>query len=78
MASPRRCQIRAALVCVARAAEAGHGGSGARIQVVESLAQVEAIFAADPSVSLPDNFFLLQEDLYVRRRRLTKWEATSD
>ena len=33
---------------VARAAEAGHGGSGARIQVVESLAQVEAIFAADP------------------------------
>jgi hypothetical protein len=42
------------------------------------LAQVEAIFAADPSVSLPDNLFLLQEDLYGRRRRLTKSEAASD
>ena len=39
------------------------GGSGARIQVVESLAQVEAIFAADPAVWLPDNLFLLQEYL---------------
>ena len=39
------------------------GGSGARIQVVDSLAQVEAIFAADPSVWLPDNLFLLQEYL---------------
>ena len=39
------------------------GGSGARIQVVESLAQVEAIFAADPGVWLPDNLFLLQEYL---------------
>jgi len=39
------------------------GGSGARIQVVESLAHVEAIFAADPSVWLPDNLFLLQEYL---------------
>jgi glutathione synthase/RimK-type ligase-like ATP-grasp enzyme len=39
------------------------GGSGARIQVVESLAQVEAIFSADPSVWLPDNLFLLQEYL---------------
>ena len=37
------------------------GGSGARIHVVESLAQVEAIFAADPAVWLPDNLFLLQE-----------------
>lgn len=44
------------------------GGSGARIQVVESLAQVEAIFAADPSLSLPDNLFLLQEDLYAGSR----------
>lgn len=37
------------------------GGSGARIQVVESLAQVRAIFDRDPSVWLPDNLFLLQE-----------------
>jgi glutathione synthase/RimK-type ligase-like ATP-grasp enzyme len=39
------------------------GGSGARIQVVESLAQVEAIFRSDPGVWLPDNLFLLQEYL---------------
>jgi glutathione synthase/RimK-type ligase-like ATP-grasp enzyme len=39
------------------------GGSGARIRVVESLAEVEAIFARDPSVWLPDNLFLLQEYL---------------
>jgi glutathione synthase/RimK-type ligase-like ATP-grasp enzyme len=37
------------------------GGSGARIQVVESLDQVRAIFDRDPSVWLPDNLFLLQE-----------------
>jgi hypothetical protein len=39
------------------------GGSGARIQVVESPAHVEAIFRADPSIWLPDNLFLLQEYL---------------
>ena len=39
------------------------GGSGARIQVVESLAHVEAIFSADPTLWLPDNLFLLQEFL---------------
>jgi len=39
------------------------GGSGARIQVVESLAAVEAIFNRDPAVWLPDNLFLLQEYL---------------
>jgi glutathione synthase/RimK-type ligase-like ATP-grasp enzyme len=39
------------------------GGSGARIEVVESLAQVESIFGADPAVWLPDNLFLLQEYL---------------
>lgn len=37
------------------------GGSGARIQVVESLAHVEAIFAASPDIWLPDHLFLLQE-----------------
>ena len=39
------------------------GGSGARIQVVESLAEVDAIFERDPSNWLPDNLFLLQEYL---------------
>ena len=37
------------------------GGSGARIQVVESFEHVEAIFSADPTVWLPDHLFLLQE-----------------
>jgi glutathione synthase/RimK-type ligase-like ATP-grasp enzyme len=37
------------------------GGSGARIQVVDSFSQVEEIFARDPSIWLPDNLFLLQE-----------------
>jgi glutathione synthase/RimK-type ligase-like ATP-grasp enzyme len=39
------------------------GGSGARIQVVESIEQVEEIFKRDPSYWLPDNLFLLQEYL---------------
>ncbi len=39
------------------------GGSGARIQVVESIEEVEEIFRRDPSVWLPDNLFLLQEYL---------------
>jgi len=39
------------------------GGSGARIHVVDSLAQLESIFAADPSIWQPDNLFLLQEYL---------------
>jgi glutathione synthase/RimK-type ligase-like ATP-grasp enzyme len=39
------------------------GGSGARIQVVDSLAQVEALFVRDPEMWLPDNLFLLQEYL---------------
>jgi glutathione synthase/RimK-type ligase-like ATP-grasp enzyme len=37
------------------------GGSGARIQVVESLDQVDAIFATTPGIWEPDNLFLLQE-----------------
>ena len=37
------------------------GGSGARIQVVSSWEEIEAIFASDPNVWLPDNLFLLQE-----------------
>ena len=39
------------------------GGSGARIQVVNSMEEIEAIFTADPEVWLPDNLFLLQEYL---------------
>ena len=39
------------------------GGSGARIHVVHSLAEVGEIFRNDPSVWLPDNLFLLQEYL---------------
>jgi hypothetical protein len=37
------------------------GGSGARIEVVESLAHVETIFRANPEIWQPDNLFLLQE-----------------
>jgi glutathione synthase/RimK-type ligase-like ATP-grasp enzyme len=39
------------------------GGSVARIQVVESLDEVDAVFARDPGIWLPDNLFLLQEYL---------------
>lgn len=39
------------------------GGSGARIHVVESLKEIESIFAATPDIWLPDNLFLLQEYL---------------
>lgn len=39
------------------------GGSGARIQVVGSLAEIAAIFQRDPSIWQPDNLFLLQEYL---------------
>jgi glutathione synthase/RimK-type ligase-like ATP-grasp enzyme len=39
------------------------GGSGARIQVVDSFDEVEAIFRHDPSIWQPDNLFLLQEYL---------------
>jgi len=37
------------------------GGSGARIQVVSSWEEIEAIFDKDPNIWLPDNLFLLQE-----------------
>ena len=39
------------------------GGSGARIQLVESLREIEAIFRADSTIWQPDNLFLLQEYL---------------
>lgn len=37
------------------------GGSGARIQVVGSVAEVESLFAGNPGIWEPDNLFLLQE-----------------
>src|SRR4029077_5696040 len=37
------------------------GGSGARIQVVESIDEVEALFAKQPEIWQPDTLFLLQE-----------------
>jgi glutathione synthase/RimK-type ligase-like ATP-grasp enzyme len=39
------------------------GGSGARIQLVESMDDVAAVFSRDPEVWQPDNLFLLQEFL---------------
>jgi glutathione synthase/RimK-type ligase-like ATP-grasp enzyme len=39
------------------------GGSGARIQVVASIDELDEIFRRDPSVWQPDNLFLLQEYL---------------
>ena len=39
------------------------GGSGARIHVVDSIDEIEAILTRDPSLWLPDNLFLLQEYL---------------
>ena len=44
------------------------GGSGARITMVDSQAHVEAIFARDPGIWLPDNLFVLQEYLPARSR----------
>jgi glutathione synthase/RimK-type ligase-like ATP-grasp enzyme len=37
------------------------GGSGARIQVVTSVEEIDAIFRGNPGIWLPDNLFLLQE-----------------
>src|SRR4051812_15423498 len=37
------------------------GGSGARIEVVDSIDAIERLFAGNPSMWLPDNLFLLQE-----------------
>jgi glutathione synthase/RimK-type ligase-like ATP-grasp enzyme len=51
------------------------GGSGARIQLVDSLAHLEALFARDPGIWLPDNLFLLQEYLpHDPERGITRLE----
>jgi glutathione synthase/RimK-type ligase-like ATP-grasp enzyme len=39
------------------------GGSGARIHVVKSFAEIETVFRTDPTIWLPDHLFLLQEYL---------------
>ena len=64
------------------------GGSGARIQVVESLAEIDEIFRRDPSIWLPDNLFLLQDTWprprsghrppRIRRRRAPLRDARED
>lgn len=51
------------------------GGSGARIQPVESIDQVEALFEAQPDLWQPDNLFLLQELLpYDTERGIVRME----
>jgi glutathione synthase/RimK-type ligase-like ATP-grasp enzyme len=55
------------------------GGSGARIQMVDSQAHVEAIFARDPGIWLPDNLFVLQEYLpHDPERGITRLEFLGD
>ena len=55
------------------------GGSGARIQMVDSLAHVEAIFSRDPGMWLPDNLFVLQEYLpHDPERGITRLEFLGD
>jgi glutathione synthase/RimK-type ligase-like ATP-grasp enzyme len=60
---PRALRAYAASIAWPALLKPDQGGSGARIQVVESQAEVEAIFARDPEIWLPDNLFLLQEYL---------------
>src|SRR3954469_24826562 len=60
---PRALRAYAASIAWPALLKPDQGGSGARIQVVESQAEVEAIFARDPGIWLPDNLFLLQEYL---------------
>ena len=55
------------------------GGSGARIQMVDSQAHVEAIFSRDPGMWLPDNLFVLQEYLpHDPERGITRLEFLGD
>jgi len=60
---PRALRAYAASIAWPALLKPDQGGSGARIQVVESQAEVESIFARDPEIWLPDNLFLLQEYL---------------
>jgi glutathione synthase/RimK-type ligase-like ATP-grasp enzyme len=55
------------------------GGSGARIQMVDSQAHVEAVFSRDPGMWLPDNLFVLQEYLpHDPGRGITRLEFLGD
>lgn len=60
---PRALRARSADMRWPALLKPDQGGSGARIHVVQSLDEVEALFARDPSIWLPDNLFLLQEYL---------------
>ena len=72
---PRALQAYAADISWPALLKPDQGGSGARIQVVESLAQVQDVFARDPGVWLPDNLFLLQEYLpHDPERGITRLE----
>lgn len=59
----RALRAYAGEVCWPALLKPDQGGSGARIQVVDSYEQVEAIFSANPEIWQPDNLFLLQEYL---------------
>lgn len=60
---PQALRAQAAGITFPAMLKPDQGGSGARIQVVDSLDEVDRIFRADPSIWQPDNLFLLQEFL---------------
>jgi glutathione synthase/RimK-type ligase-like ATP-grasp enzyme len=72
---PRALRAYAAEIRLPAILKPDQGGSGARIQTVDSLAEVEAIFSRDPGIWLPDNLFLLQEYLpHDPERGITRLE----
>ena len=72
---PRALQAYAADIRWPALLKPDQGGSGARIQLVDSLAHVDEIFARDPGVWLPDNLFVLQEYLpHDPERGITRLE----
>jgi glutathione synthase/RimK-type ligase-like ATP-grasp enzyme len=76
---PRALQAYASEIRWPALLKPDQGGSGARIQVVESLADIEAIFLRDPGVWLPDNLFVLQEYLpHDPQRGITRLEFLGD
>lgn len=58
---PGALRAHEAAICWPALLKPDQGGSGARIQVVQSLDEVDALFTADPGIWQPDNLFLLQE-----------------
>jgi glutathione synthase/RimK-type ligase-like ATP-grasp enzyme len=72
---PRALRAHAAEIRWPALLKPDQGGSGARIQMVDSLEQIEATFERDPGVWLPDNLFLLQEYLpHDPERGITRLE----